>query len=108
MLTYLLLVRNEPVGAQSMLESGMEGAQHQREAIEQLGARVLAQYALSGHYDAALIIEVPDEATARAIVLSAVANGQYVDDLQAFSPDLIDEARAVLSRPDPTATEEAE
>ena len=93
MRTYVLLIRNDADGAGRMLSSGRFGAADQSRSVEALSGRVLGQWAVTGCFDAVLVVELPDEAAAVAMTLSATAAGQYVELLNAFDPEVVDAAR---------------
>jgi uncharacterized protein with GYD domain len=102
--TYVLLQRAEPDAASGILRSHGLGAARQRKAIRALGGRVLAQYAVSGRYDALLILELPDEETSLAVALQLEGEGFYTEVLQAFSPKQVQESLRKLEafqRPPP-------
>src|SRR3712207_8793749 len=49
------------------------------EQVEKLGGRVIAFYHCMGKYDVVTIYEVPDEATASALILTVKAPGHLKD-----------------------------
>jgi uncharacterized protein with GYD domain len=93
---YVLLFRAQEGGAMNMLAGGSEGAAAQRDAIKELGGTVEAQYAVTGHYDAVLIADFPNDASVLAASMGAEAGGLYVDALRAYSADEIDQARRMF------------
>jgi uncharacterized protein with GYD domain len=85
-----MLQRAQDYAAAGMLASGSKGAESQRNFIEGLGGRVVAQYALNGQYDVLLIVDLPDEETSLAFALQASQDGFYTEVLSAFSPEEVD------------------
>lgn len=93
---YLLLMRASEEGALGILNSGSSGAAGQCEAIKALGGKVVEQYVVIGQYDLVVVVDVPDEATALAISLSANIGGLYTEAMRAYQPSEVDAARSKL------------
>ncbi len=91
--TYIFLQRNNAEGAKDMLDSGSSGAARQKALVTKLGGQCRDQWAVTGRFDAVMVAELPDDAAAVAITLSATAGGQYIELLSALDPQVVDSAR---------------
>lgn len=82
--TYVMLSTLGPDGWARIREQPDRIAEVRRE-VEQLGLRVIAQYALMGQYDFLNIIEAPDEQTmAKAAVMLAARGTMRTTTMQAI------------------------
>lgn len=88
-----------------MLASGQFGAEDQVRAVEVLGGRVIAQWAVSGRFDAVLAAELPDESAALALTLGATRSGQYVELLHAYDPSVIERAKEAYEQAERAMTQ---
>lgn len=95
--TYVLLLRNNAEGAARMLASGAIGAAEQADAIEALGGRVLGQWAVTGRFDAVVVVDLPGNAEALTLVLGATAAGQYAELLHGLEPDVVQSASSLFT-----------
>ncbi len=62
MATYVMLSRLSPDGI-TTLKNNPERVKEVNTEVEQLGARVISQYALLGSYDFITVLEAPDDET---------------------------------------------
>ena len=76
-----------------MLASGNSGVAGQARAIEALDGRVVSQWVVTGRFDAVLVAELPDDATAVALTLGATSAGQYMELLSALDSGELDTIR---------------
>jgi 1-acyl-sn-glycerol-3-phosphate acyltransferase len=74
MAAYVVLVRLTPSGSKSLRSDPGRLAEVSRQ-VEQLGARIMAQYATLGEYDFVTIVEAPDNATVARIAAEISAVG---------------------------------
>ena len=72
--TYILLSKLTPQGVQT-LRSNPDRLREVNRDVEELGARVLHQWASLGEYDFVNIVEAPDAATVAKISLALGARG---------------------------------
>lgn len=87
MATYLALMRWTKEGIEKVKDSPsrLDAA---RKAIEPYGAKLVSFYMLMGQYDAAAIIEAPDDATYARVSLSLASKGSLrTESLRAFTED---------------------
>jgi uncharacterized protein with GYD domain len=87
MATYLALMRWTKEGIEKIKESPsrLDAA---RKVIEPAGAKLVSFYMLMGQYDAAAIIEAPDDATYARVSLSLASKGSLrMETLRAFTED---------------------
>jgi uncharacterized protein with GYD domain len=85
--TYAMLSTLGPDGWET-LRQNPERIVEVREEVEQLGLRVVAQYALMGQYDFLNIIEAPDEPTmAKAAIMLAARGTMRTTTLAAIPAD---------------------
>ena len=85
--TYVMLSTIGPDGWATIREKP-ERIRAVTKAVESLGLRVIAQYALMGQYDFVNIIDAPDEATmARAAVMLASRGTMRSTTMQALTVD---------------------
>jgi uncharacterized protein with GYD domain len=87
MATYISLLRYTQKGIESIKESParLDAA---RQAFEKTGARLKDFYLVSGRYDAVVISEAPDAATAAKASLSLTARGNVrTETLGAFTEE---------------------
>jgi uncharacterized protein with GYD domain len=89
---YVLLTRNDSLGAGLMLTSGADGAALQRAAVKDFGGEVLHHTATIGHVDAVMVVDFPSPQACIAFCLAANAGGQRVEALQALTPDDMEDA----------------
>ncbi len=89
MQTFILLATLSPQGLQTLRLTPERLLEVNRE-IEDLGGRVLNQWAILGHYDFISVIEAPDAAAAARIVRELSARGSATfETLTAMAPDEI-------------------
>lgn len=76
--TYIMLTTLTPEGVQTLRNNPDRIKEVNRE-VEQLGAKVIAQWATMGRCDFVNVIEAPDEATIMrvSVELSARGTGRY-------------------------------
>ena len=92
--TYILLSKLTPQGVQT-LRSNPDRLREVNRDVEELGARVLHQWATLGPYDFVNIVEAPDAATIARVSVALGARGSAsFDTLSALS---IDEFLAAIS-----------
>ena len=72
--TYVMLSRLTPEGVQTLKNNPSRLREVNRE-IEQLGARVTAQWAVLGRYDFVNVVEAPDEQTMSRVSLELGSRG---------------------------------
>lgn len=92
---YLLLLKNHPSGAARMLDSLATGYDELPAAVARFGGTVNSVFALTGRYDAALLVDFSERTSLAAFVLTATAQGQSVEVLQALNRDEVGEAERV-------------
>lgn len=87
MKTFILLATLSPQGMQTLQVTPERLLEVNRE-IEDLGGRVLDQWAVLGYYDFLSIIEAPDEMAAAKMVGELSARGSATfETLQVIDPD---------------------
>jgi uncharacterized protein with GYD domain len=91
---YLILLRNDRVGAAQMLATGAAGASDQKHVVAAFNGNVERLFAVTGRFDAALIVDFPDELSCEAFCLAASAHGQYAEALRALEEQEMDGVRA--------------
>ncbi|MFL5301495.1 MAG: GYD domain-containing protein [Anaeromyxobacteraceae bacterium] len=85
--TYILLSKLTPQGVQT-LRSNPDRLREVNRDVEELGARVLHQWATLGPYDFVNIVEAPDAATIARVSVALGARGSMsFDTLSALSID---------------------
>jgi uncharacterized protein with GYD domain len=84
MARYLLLLRNNSVGAARMLDALTTGFDALPSQLEPYGGTVEQVYALTGRYDAAVLADFESPEGVLAFSLAATADGEYVEALPAF------------------------
>jgi uncharacterized protein with GYD domain len=85
--TYILLSKLTPQGVQT-LRSNPDRLREVNRDVEELGARVLHQWATLGPYDFVNIVEAPDAATIARVSVALGARGSAsFDTLSALSID---------------------
>ena len=72
--TFVLLTRLTPEGVQT-LKNNPSRVKEVNSEIEQLGARVTAQWATLGQYDFVNVVEAPDEKTMARVSLELGSRG---------------------------------
>jgi uncharacterized protein with GYD domain len=72
--TYILLSRLTPEGVQTVKNNPQRIKEVNKE-IEQIGAKVVAQWAVLGQFDFVNVIEVPDEKTMAKVSLELGSRG---------------------------------
>ena len=72
--TFIMLTRLTPEGVQTVKNNPARIREVNRE-IEQLGATVIAQWAVLGRYDFINVVEAPDEATVARVSLELGSRG---------------------------------
>jgi uncharacterized protein with GYD domain len=72
--TYIMLSNLTPEGVQTV-KNNPQRIQEVNKEVEQMGARVLSQWALLGQYDFINVIEAPDEKTMAKISLELGSRG---------------------------------
>ena len=73
---FLLLVHYTKEGVQGLLkDGGTERVERSTEAVKAVGGTIEAFYYTFGEWDAALIIDVPDNASAVALSMTVAATG---------------------------------
>lgn len=97
---FVLLFRNDPVAASSMLAGGREGIDFLATTIGQFGGRLEPDdiVPVMGRFDAVAICDFPSYADALGFTLSAAASGQQVEALPAATGAELDAARDVARR----------
>ncbi|HEY5903822.1 MAG TPA: GYD domain-containing protein [Anaerolineales bacterium] len=89
MSTYLILVRFTQLGHQNMREN-MSGMEEMKAAFEATGARLKEMYGLMGRYDAAFIVEGPDDLSILKANAALTSKGYFTTEtLRAFGADEI-------------------
>lgn len=87
MSTYISLLRYTQKGIESVKESPSR-VDAARKAFEKAGARLKDFYLVSGRYDAVVISEAPDDATAAKVSLSLATQGNVrTETLRAFTEE---------------------
>jgi uncharacterized protein with GYD domain len=85
--TYILLSKLTPQGVQT-LRSNPDRLREVNRDVEELGARVLHQWATLGPYDFVNVVEAPDAATVARVSVALGARGSAsFDTLSALSID---------------------
>ena len=92
--TYIMLTTLTAQGVQT-LRSNPERLHEVNRDVEELGARVLHQWATIGPYDFVNVVEAPDDATIARISIALGARGSAK--LQTMSALTIDELLGTLS-----------
>ena len=92
--TYILLSKLTPQGVQT-LRSNPDRLREVNRDVEELGAKVLHQWATLGPYDFVNVVEAPDNATIARVSVELGARGSAT--LQTLSALTIDEFLATLS-----------
>ena len=92
--TYILLTNLTAQGVQT-LKSNPERLREVNRDVEELGARVIHQWATLGPYDFVNVVEAPDNATIARVSVELGARGSA--NLQTLSALTIDEFLATLS-----------
>jgi uncharacterized protein with GYD domain len=94
--TYMFKVNYVGEGVKGLLiEGGMQRREAAEEVIKSLGGRLLSMYYAFGDADAYVIAEMPDAASAAALVLTLNATGRVeVTTTVLMTPQEIDEAVA--------------
>jgi uncharacterized protein with GYD domain len=72
--TYLMLSTLSPEGVQT-IKSNPQRIREVNKEIEQLGAKVIQQWAVLGRYDFVNVLEAPDEATVARVSLELGSRG---------------------------------
>jgi uncharacterized protein with GYD domain len=72
--TYIMLSNLTPEGVQTV-KNNPQRIQEVNKEVEQMGARVVSQWALLGQYDFINVIEAPDEKTMAKISLELGSRG---------------------------------
>ena len=72
--TYLMLTNLTAEGVRTLKNNPSRVAEVNKE-VEQIGARVIAQYATLGQYDFVTVIEAPDEATMAKVSVELGSRG---------------------------------
>ncbi len=72
--TYLMLTNLTAEGVRTLKNNPSRVAEVNKE-VEQIGARVLAQYATLGQYDFVTVIEAPDEAAMAKVSVELGSRG---------------------------------
>jgi uncharacterized protein with GYD domain len=93
---YLLLLRSTELGAGKMLTWAASGAEGYREGIANAGGEVKEFWALTGGYDAAAVVDFPDDVSCLAVSLSSELDGFYCEALRAYSTEELDQARGKI------------
>jgi len=91
---YLMLTTLTPSGVQT-LKSNPDRLREVNRDVEELGARVLHQWALLGPYDFVNIVEAPDAATMAKVSVALGARGS--SKLQTYEAIEIDDFLAQLT-----------
>ena len=92
--TYIMLTTLTPQGVQT-LRSNPERLREVNHDVEELGAKVLHQWATIGPYDFVNVVEAPDDATIARISIVLGARGSAK--LQTMSALTIDELFTAIS-----------
>lgn len=85
--TYVMLTNLTPEGVRTLKNNPGRVSEVNKE-VEQIGARVLAQYATLGQYDFVTIVEAPDEKTMAKVSVELGSRGTMTSQtLAAMSAD---------------------
>jgi uncharacterized protein with GYD domain len=76
MLTYLNLLKWTEQGVRNAKQA-LHGQEQGRAAIEQAGGRLIGDWWTQGAYDAAVVVEFPDDETASAFALRVGMAGNF-------------------------------
>jgi uncharacterized protein with GYD domain len=82
---YVVLLRNDAVGAGRMLHGLVSGHEEFPRSVARFNGQLVELLAVGGRYDAVAIIDFKDHASALAFTLAATAQGQYAEGLPVFS-----------------------
>jgi uncharacterized protein with GYD domain len=94
--TYILLCKFTAEGIKGVKE-GPQRRQRAREAIEQLGGRVIGNWLTQGRYDVVWIADFPDEAAASAFALGTGMAGRLTTEtMRAYTAEETDAIIAKL------------
>jgi uncharacterized protein with GYD domain len=103
MRTFILLSTLSPQGVQTLRATPERLLEVNRE-VEEMGGRVLHQWALLGDYDFLSVIEAPDQASVSRLTLTLAARGSaHFETLPAIAVDEMLELIAGLGDPGSTA-----
>ena len=83
--TYLMLTNLTAEGVRTLKNNPSRVAEVNKE-VEQIGAKVLAQYATLGQYDFVTIVEAPDEATMAKVSVELGSRGTMTSQTLAAMP----------------------
>ncbi|HZK15150.1 MAG TPA: GYD domain-containing protein [Solirubrobacterales bacterium] len=72
--TYLMLTKLTPDGVRTLKNNPSRVTEVNRE-VEQIGAKVLSQYATLGQYDFVTVIEAPDDVTMAKVSVELGSRG---------------------------------
>lgn len=98
MSAYVMLMKADRASGLGLLVSGKAGASQQEAAVRRLGGTVKGQWAVSGSYDLVVVCDFPTRESAFAFGMLQTAAGFYTDTLEAFEPDDVDRAAALLDQ----------
>ncbi len=89
--TYLMLTKLTPEGLRTLKNNPARVLEVNHE-VEQIGARVVSQYATLGQYDFVTVIEAPDETTMAKVSVELGSRGTMTTETLTALPssDLID------------------
>ena len=83
--TYVMLTNLTPDGVRTLKNNPGRVAEVNKE-VEQIGARVVAQYATLGQYDFVTILEAPDETTMAKVSVELGSRGTMTSQTLAAMP----------------------
>ncbi len=90
--TYVMLTNLTPDGVKTLKNNPKRVSEVNRE-VEQIGARVVAQYATLGQYDFVTIIEAPDDRTMAKVSVELGSRGTMkTQTMAALSSDELSDA----------------
>jgi uncharacterized protein with GYD domain len=91
--TYVMLTNLTPDGVRTLKNNPNRVGEVNKE-VEQIGAKVLAQYATLGRYDFVTIVEAPDDKTMAKVSVELGSRGTMSSETMAAMPS--DELAATL------------
>jgi uncharacterized protein with GYD domain len=91
--TYVMLTNLTPDGVRTLKNNPNRVGEVNKE-VEQIGAKVLAQYATLGRYDFVTIVEAPDDKTMAKVSVELGSRGTMHSETMAAMPS--DELAATL------------
>ena len=83
--TYVMLTNLTPDGVKTLKNNPARVSEVNKE-VEQIGAKVLAQYATLGRYDFVTIVEAPDDKTMAKVSVELGSRGTMTSQTMAAMP----------------------